>query len=86
MRKFIYKNENGQVCIEAADMDLTQLAAEIGTIVNELYYTLYQQEPEAADFFKTAVVMVFSHPDSPTWNVNEKRDGIALCAMGKKSK
>lgn len=85
MQKFIYKRENGQVHIEAMEMSLTRLAAEVGELCRELYSGLYRQEPEAANIFKTSVVMAIAHPDSPTWNVKQQsEDGITICAPSKK--
>ena len=83
--KFVYKNENGQTVIEAVNMDLIQLAAEVGQLCNNLYNSLYNQEPEAADFFKTAMIMTIAHPDSPAWMTKEQHEGdVSICLLGKK--
>lgn len=83
--KFVYKNENGQTVIEAVNMDLIQLAAEVGQLCNNLYNGLYNQEPEAADFFKTAMIMTIAHPDSPVWRAKEQHEGdVSICLLGKK--
>lgn len=85
MRRFIYKNEDGQQHIEAADMDLTQIAAEIGILCRELYNGLHRQDPGAASIFKTAVVMTIAHPDTPTWLIKPQTEGdVAICVMSKK--
>lgn len=85
MKKFIYKREDGQVHLEMQNMDLTQAAAEIGSITQEIYTALHRQDPGAADFFKTATIMSMVHPESPVWTVKQHgEDAIALCIMGKK--
>lgn len=48
MRKFKYENDGNQVHMEVAEMDMTQLAAEIGHIIRQLHSSLHQQEPAAA--------------------------------------
>ena len=85
MKKFIYKNENGERCVEAADMDMIQLASEIGELCRDLYNGLRRQEPEAARIFKTAVIMSIAHPDSPVWSTKEQHEGdVAICVLSKK--
>ena len=85
MKKFIYKNENGERCVEAADMDVIQFASEIGELCRDLYNGLRRQEPEAARIFKTAVVMSIAHPDTPVWSTKEQHEGdVAICVLSKK--
>lgn len=85
MQKFIYKRQNDQVCLEMQEMDLTQAAAEIGSITQEIYTALHRQDPSAAGFFKTAIILSVMHPDSPVWKPKEhSEDAVALCIMGKK--
>ena len=85
MQKFIYKREDGQVLLEMQDMDLTRAAAECGEIIQEIYTELHRQDPRAADFFKTAIILSIMHPDSPVWTVKERgEDAEVLCIMGEK--
>ena len=83
--KFVYKNENGNTEIEAADIDLIQLATEVGRLCQDLYNSLHNQETEAADIFKTAMIMAIAHPDSPVWRAKEQHEGdVCICMLGKK--
>lgn len=85
MQKFIYKKEDDQVHLEMQDMDLTQAAAEIGSITQEIYTALHRQDPSAAGFFKTAIILSVMHPDSTVWKPKEHgEDAVALCIMGRK--
>jgi hypothetical protein len=87
VKKFIYKDENGHVHMEMQGMYLTQAAAEIGHIAQEIYTALHRQDPGAADLFKTATIMALVHPDSPTWTVKEYgEDAVGVCIMSNKPK
>ena len=54
MKKFKYENDGTQIYLEAADMDMEELAAEIGRITQHLFTSLHNQEPMAALRFKMA--------------------------------
>lgn len=85
MQKFIYKREDGQVHLEMQDMELTRAAAECGGIIQEIYTALHRQDPSAADFFKTAIILSITHPDSLVWKPKEHSEtAVALCIMGRK--
>lgn len=85
MQKFIYKREDGQVHLEMQDMDLTRAAAECLEIIREIYTALHRQDPSAADFFKTAIILSIMHPDAPVWKPKEHgEDAVAMCIMGRK--
>ena len=86
MSRFIYKSENGEVHLEIQNMDLKQAAAEVGHVVERLYISLKQQDPEAADFFRFAVIVAISHPDSPVWKGEHDNGDAITLIMGKKQK
>ena len=84
MSKFLYENDGNQVHIEAADMDMEDLAVEIGRIVQNLHTSLARQEPMAALQFRTAV-MIAMMPGSPVWGMKELSEGSSTMIMlGKK--
>ena len=84
MQKFIYENDGSKVHIEAADMDMQDLAVEIGRIVQNLHTSLARQEPEAAAQFRLAV-MITMMPGSPVWRIEEHaEDGSCIMMLGKK--
>lgn len=81
MKKFIYENDgSGQLHLEAADMDMAELAAEVGRIVQSLHTILARQEPMAAAQFRTAV-MIAVMPGSPVWNIQEQTEGSSWIMM-----
>lgn len=75
--KFLYKNENGEVHIEAAGYDMQQLAAECGVMIQHLYSALAHQEPMAAKQFQVAV-MISLMPSSPVWQAVELSEGGSM--------
>lgn len=79
MKKFKYENDGGHVHIEAAQMDMQDLAVEIGIIVQNLHTCLMRQEPMAAKQFQLAVMMSIM-PGSPVWNVKDLSEG-GSCTM-----
>lgn len=85
MKKFLYENDGEETRLEAADMDMLQIAAEIGRITNHFYTSLHRQEPEAARQFKTAVLIAIAHPDSPVWVPQNPKDGSTeILMLGRK--
>lgn len=84
MKKFVYEHDASQIHLEAADMDIDDLAVEIGSIVNHLYTSLARQEPMAALQFKSAVLITMM-PGSPVWTITEQTEGSSTMIMlGKK--
>lgn len=85
MKKFKYENDGSQIHMEASDMDMDELAAEIGRITQDLFTSLHQQEPIAALHFKVAVMVAIAHPASPVWIVQKPTEGSSTMIMlGKK--
>lgn len=85
MKKFKYENDGTQIHLEAADMDMEELAAEIGRITQHLFTSLHNQEPMAALHFKMAVMVVIAHPASPVWVPQKASEGSSTMIMlGKK--
>lgn len=81
MKKFKYENDGtGQLHLEAADMDMAELAAEVGRIVQNLHTALARQEPMAAVQFRTAV-MIAVMPGSPVWSIQEQTEGSSCIMM-----
>jgi hypothetical protein len=74
MKKFIYEVVDGKVKCEAANLDIKELAAEVGILINNLYTTLARQEPIAGIVFKGMIEMLLL-PDAPTWEVSDLREG-----------
>lgn len=68
MTKFKYENDGSQIHLEAANMNMEDLAVEIGRIVQNLHTSLARQEPMAAVQFRTAL-MITLMPGSPVWNM-----------------
>lgn len=84
MKKFKYENDGSQIHLEAADMDMEDLAVEIGRIVQNLHTSLARQEPMAAMQFRAAVLTAIL-PGSPVWSVPEPTEGSSTMIMlGKK--
>ena len=84
MKKFKYESDATQTHMEAADMDMEDLAVEIGKIVQYLHTSLARQEPMAAAEFRTAVTIMML-PESPVWNMREQTEGSSTIIMlGKK--
>lgn len=85
MKKFIYENDGtGHLHLEAADMDMQDLAVEIGKNVQNLHTSLARQEPLAAAQFRTAVTIMLM-PGSPVWEMREQGEGSSCIMMlGKK--
>ena len=84
MRRFLYKHESDEVTMEIQNMDLKQAAEEVGIIAERLYISLKQQSPDAADYFKTMVVLLMTHPDSPIWSAEPVAGDVIAVIMGKK--
>lgn len=84
MKKFKYENDGTSIHLEAADMDMLDLAVEIGRIVQNLHASLERQEPMAAMQFRAAVLTAML-PGSPVWSVPEPTEGSSTMIMlGKK--
>ena len=84
MKKFIFEDDGTQIHLEAADMDMQDLAVEIGKLVQELHSSLARQEPLAAAQFRAAVLIAMM-PGSPVWNIREQTEGSSCIMMlGKK--
>jgi hypothetical protein len=79
MKKFKYENDGSQIHLEAADMDMEDLAVEVGKLVQELHTSLARQEPLAAAHFRAAVLITMM-PGSPVWNIQEQSEGSS-CVM-----
>jgi len=85
MKKFKYENDGTQIHLEAADMDMEELAAEIGRITQHLFTSLHNQEPMAALHFKMAMMVAIAHPASPVWVAQKPTEGSSTMIMlGKK--
>lgn len=80
MKKFIYENDGSQIHLEAADMDMIELAAEVGRIVQNLHTALARQEPIAADQFMKAC-FISMIPGSPVWNIQQPTEGSSCIVM-----
>jgi len=84
MKKFKYENDGTSIHLEAADMDMVALAAEVGRIVQNLHTALARQEPMAAELFRKACFIAMI-PGSPVWNIQEQGEGSSCIIMlGKK--
>ena len=81
MKKFKYENDGaGRIHLEAADMDMVELAAEVGRIVQNLHTSLIRQEPMAAEQFQKACFIAMI-PGSPVWNILEQGEGSSCIMM-----
>jgi hypothetical protein len=74
MKKFIYEHVDSQVKIESANMDIKEVAASVGILINNLYSSLARQEPLAGIVFKGMIEMLLL-PDAPTWEVSDIGEG-----------
>ena len=81
MKKFKYENDGTQIHMEAADMDMEELAAEVGRITQHLFTSLHNQEPMAALHFKMAMMVAIAHPASPVWVPQKVSEGSSTMIM-----
>ena len=74
MKKFIYEHVDGTFKCEAANLDIKEVAAECGILINNLYSSLARKEPLAGIVFKGMIEMLLL-PEAPTWEVSELSEG-----------
>lgn len=74
MKKFIYEHVDGQFKCEAENLDIKEVAAEVGILINNLYSALARQEPLAGIVFKGMIEMLLL-PEAPTWEVSDLSEG-----------
>lgn len=72
MIRFIY-DEAGHEIQAAASGCATEIAAELGVLINISYNLMRTRSPEMAEFFKHRLTLTM-HPDSPTWDKDNVPD------------
>lgn len=75
MNSFEYRRDKRGIMLKGSTGDVRSLAAEIGYMTHELYSTLMRQNPPLARAFKHYVIQAMTSPDTPTWEVSERRPG-----------
>ena len=78
MKKFIYSNVDGYATVEASDLNLLDMATEIGQAANIVYSGLANHDSELAEAFKVAVIATVIDSESPIWNVVEHESDETL--------
>lgn len=69
------RNSKGETTLEARG-DAMTLAADCWEIISAIYTSA---PPLIRQVFKTCVLLVINHKDSPVWEAERKMDGVSSC-------
>ena len=64
----------------AAGGNPVDIAADFCYAIGKLYAAMRRADPKAAELLRDALVTGLSHPDAPTWNIQQRPGEIAVAA------